>query len=73
MPTTVNAETYWLMAGGRIAPAGAYATSNSWSIPTSSLAENEEAGQIFINHSWDRTGKAVMQKRKLDYVCVKGK
>tara|TARA_B100000161_G_scaffold235114_1_gene184321 strand:- start:398 stop:550 length:153 start_codon:yes stop_codon:yes gene_type:complete len=31
LPTTVNAETYWIMAGGRSAPAGAYATSNSWS------------------------------------------
>ena len=73
LPTAASAETWWLMAGGHSAPASAYATCDSWSIPTSSLAECEAAGQVFISHSWKRSGKRVIQESKKDYVCVKGK
>ena len=67
LPTSVNAETWWLMAVGR---KNAYATAN-WSIPTSSLAECEAAGQKFKEHEWKWRNNIILERR--DYVCVKGK
>ena len=63
LPTAVNAETWWLMAGVRFSNVG----TSTWSIPTNSLKECEAAGQKFINKDWKKTFD------RAKYVCVKGK
>ena len=51
MPTAVNAETWWLMAAGRLNQA-AGTTAHRWAIPTNSEQECEFAGQKFLNGSY---------------------
>ena len=88
LPTAVNAETWYLMAYSRFAR-GAGATTNQWTIPTSSNQECEEAGQTFLigKSPLRATGSGIMSgqskigissdttndKMFKDYVCVKGK
>ena len=68
LTSAVNAETWWLMAGGKTTGAP-IATSLNWSIPTHSQQECEFAGQKFLNASFPN----VIGTKPRGYVCVKGK
>ena len=67
-PSVVNAETWWLMAAGRLNQ-GAGTTGHRWAIPTNSEQECEFAGQKFLNGSYP----FVIGEKARGYVCVKGK
>ena len=69
LPTVVNAETWWLMAGGRWEGKDR-STSNQWSIPTNSEKECEQAGQKFLNTKFP---SGFIDDNKKGYACVKGK
>ena len=72
LPTSVNAETWWLLMRGReklcckkIAP------TVSWTIPTESEQEcNQEKDKIINLGNWKSNGE---KRMILDAICVKGK
>jgi len=68
LPSAVNAETWWLMAGGKLNGAPLTAPV-SWSIPTNSEQECEFAGQKFLIADFPN----VIGDKSRGYVCVKGK
>ena len=67
-PSSVNAETWWLMAAGKYNQA-AGSTSHTFSIPTTSEQECEFAGQKFLFGAYPYT----IGPKARGYVCVKGK
>jgi len=69
LPAAVNAETWWLMAGGKN-NAQKRATSSQWAIPTNYEKECEIAGQKFLNTKFP---EIYLQNNGKGYVCVKGK
>ena len=68
LTSAVNAETWYLMAGGlKYQLKGS--TSFDWAIPTNSEAECEEAGRKFMNFP----NPNLIDNKHRGYVCVKGK
>ena len=60
LPTTVNAESYWLVMS-----AASSASASLEKIEMESMSQCKEQGNIFK--------KATHMKRNMQYVCIKGK
>ena len=69
LPTTVNAETWWLLMRGRTNQGAGVV---SWSMPTASEAEcNTEKDKVIERKNW--VTNATIKRLVIDAICLKGK
>ena len=69
LPTTVNAETWWLLMRGRTNQGAGVV---SWSMPTASEEEcNTEKDKVIDRKNWITS--ATIKRLVIDAICLKGK
>ena len=70
LPTSVNAETWWLVMRGKTNKS--IAPTVSWTIPTESEQEcNQERDRVINLENWK--SNETFRRLLIDAICVKGK